>query len=71
MNIPSPQGQGGDEFLLGLIDLALSFIGIGTREKFWTWRRRVCGGNSWIVERFGFLSVAGECEAKNSPFVQC
>ena len=32
--------------------------GVGTKEKFWIWRRRVCGGNSWIVERFGFLSVA-------------
>ncbi|XP_070307979.1 F-box only protein 27-like [Odocoileus virginianus] len=32
-------------------------IGGVTRSKCWTWRRRVYGRNSWIVERLRFVSL--------------
>uniref|UniRef100_A0A8C6CME7 F-box domain-containing protein n=1 Tax=Moschus moschiferus TaxID=68415 RepID=A0A8C6CME7_MOSMO len=51
---------------LVLIDLAPSFLGGVNRSRCWTWRRRVCGGNSWIVETLRSVSPTGECDDKNS-----
>ncbi|XP_061028446.1 F-box only protein 27-like [Eubalaena glacialis] len=40
------------------------------RRKCWTWRRRVSGQNSWIVERLRFVSLPGECDDKNCPLAE-